>query len=266
MGLKKLNPEWSVTYERAIREDGSLLFPERLSDAFLTAARRTMGPYLFANQYQNEIVPDGMQTFKKHWKRYYSELPENLYTFCFIDPAISEAETADYTGVVIVSTDSEQNWYIRHATRYRLNPTELVNMMFKIQERWNCVTIGIEDVAFQRVLLYNAHEEMKRRGVMIPVSGIKIGTDKSKEMRILGLVPRFEWGTVLLTQGLNDLDKELDEFPRGEHDDVLDALASIEQIVQYPQAQRSNNEQPNPNDAGYESWFIRTQLSQRDQD
>ncbi len=263
--MKTINPAWSLTYESAIREDGSLLFPERLSNEFLTAARRTMGPYLFANQYQNEIIPDGMQTFKKHWKRYYQFLPEELYTFAFIDPAISEAETADYTGVVIVSTDSDQNWYIRHAKRYRMNPTELVDTLFKIQERWQCVSIGVEDVGFQRVLLYNTYEEMKRRGVMIPVTGVKIGTDKSKEARILGLVPRFEWGNILLTQGLDDLEKEMNEFPRGEHDDVLDALASVEQIIRYPNPKRSDRE-PNPSDPAYESWFIRTQLSRRNED
>lgn len=261
---KVLNPIWSVVYERAIREDGSLLFPERLSEEFLKAARRTMGPYIFANQYQNEIVPDGMQTFKKHWKRYVDVLPEELYHFAFFDPALSEAETSDNTGLVVVATDCNQNWYIRHAQRYRINPTQLVDMLFKVQARWNCISIGIEDVAFQKALLYFAAEEMRRRNVMIPVTGVKIGTDKSKEMRILGLVPRFEWGTILLTQGLNDLEKELDEFPRGEHDDVLDALASIEQIIQYPQAKRSNDEQPNPNDAGYESWYIR-QIAKRNE-
>ena len=62
----KVNPEWSVCYRKAIEDDGTLLFPERLTRDFLAAARRTMGVYLFGNQYQNETVPDGMQTFKKH--------------------------------------------------------------------------------------------------------------------------------------------------------------------------------------------------------
>jgi len=37
--------KWSVVYERAIREDGSLLFPERLTQEFLDNARRTMGSF-----------------------------------------------------------------------------------------------------------------------------------------------------------------------------------------------------------------------------
>jgi hypothetical protein len=59
--------EWAICYKRAIQDDGSLLFPERLSQEFLDNARRTMGAYSFFNQYQNEILPDGQQVFKKEY-------------------------------------------------------------------------------------------------------------------------------------------------------------------------------------------------------
>jgi hypothetical protein len=118
------------------------------------------------------------------------------------------------------------------------------------------MTIGVEDVAFQRAILHFAYEEMKRRGVRLPMVGVKRGSDMTKQMRILGLVPRFEWGTLFLNQGLNDLEVELDEFPRGGHDDILDSLASIENIVVYPQKLRSRHEAPNPGSPGYEKWYI----------
>lgn len=216
----RVNPEWNVVYKSAIGKDGELLFPERLTREFLTAARRTMGPYLFANQYENICIPDGMQTFKKSWKRYWHTLPETLYHYAFVDPAISEADTADYTGIVVVSVDSMQNWYLRYARRHRLNPSQLIEMLFKIYDRFKTNMIGIENVAFQRAIVHFAGEEMRRRNKYIPVTGINLGTDKTKEMRILSLVPRFEMGSILLTQGLEDLERELDEFPRGAHDDV----------------------------------------------
>lgn len=247
---------WSVVYKKAVNEDGSLLFPERLTKEFLDKARKTMGSYLFANQYQNEIIPEGEQTFKKEWLRYHVSIPDNCYHFGFIDPAISEADTADYTGMVVVAVDSEQNWYVKWAARERINPSQIINKAFELCDRFKLVTCGVEDVAYQRAILHFAYEEMKRRNKRIPLTGVKRGQDKTKEMRILSLVPRFEWGTLFLPQGAHDLELELAQFPRGAHDDILDALASIEQIVYYPQKARSRNVQPNPNDPGYEKWYI----------
>ena len=248
---------WSVVYKKAINDDGSLLFPERLTHEFLDKARRTMGSYLFANQYQNEIIPEDEQTFKKTWLKYFVQIPERVHRFGFIDPAISEADTADYTGIVVIAVDCEQNWYVEFAERKRLNPSQLIARAFDVCERFSLQTLGVEDVAFQRAILHFTHEEMKRRGKRIPITGVKRGTDKTKETRILGLVPRFEWGTCFLKQGLHDLELELAEFPRGSHDDLLDALSSLEEIVHYPSKVRSANVSPSPNSPEYESWYIK---------
>lgn len=216
-----------------------------------------MGSYLFANQYLNEIIPEEDQVFRREWVKYYLELPSNVYHFAFIDPAISEADTADYTGITVIAVDCEQNWYVRYARRKRMNPSELIETAFILTEKFKLQSIGVEDVAFQRVLLHFAYEEMRRRGKQIPITGVKRGTDKTKEMRILSLVPRFEWGTIFLSQGLDDLELELAEFPRGSHDDLLDALSSLEQIVSYPAKPRSNpNAVPSPNSPEYEKWYI----------
>ncbi len=249
---------WSVVYKKAIQDDGTLLFPERLSQQFLDGARRTMGSYLFANQYQNEIIPEEDQTFRREWVKYYVEIPEQVNHFAFYDPAISEADTADYTGIVVVAVDCEQNWYVRYARRKRMNATEIIESMFVLQEKFQCQSIGVEDVAFQRVILHFAFEEMRRRQKQIPCTGVKRGADRTKEMRILSLVPRFEWGTLFLAQGQDDLELELAEFPRGSHDDLLDALSSIEQIASYPAKIRTNpNAIPTPNSPEYESWYIK---------
>lgn len=254
---------WVVVYKKAIQEDGTLLFPQRLSKEFLDEARRTMGSYLFANQYQNEIIPEGMQTFKREWIRYYAEIPEIHTNFAFVDPAISEADTADYTGIVVISVDVARNWYVRYAKRTRVNPSQLIELLFKIYDQYKPHSIGIEDVAFQRAIIHFAHEEMRRRSKMIPITGVKRGTDKTKEMRILSLVPRFEWGTCFLAPGLLDLEDELMKFPRAAHDDITDSLASLEGFVYYPENPRKKDERPTPNSPDYESWYIKQLVRDR---
>lgn len=252
--------DWSVVYLKAIQDDGTLLFPERLSREFLDNARKTMGSYIFANQYQNEIIPTGETPFRKEWLRYYKELPTNKFTFAFIDPAISTENTADYTGVVVVDVDAKRDRYLRIANRYRINPTQIVNLVFDIQKQYSPMCIGIEDVAYQKALLYMLDGEMRRRGVVLPVKGVRPPTDKSKEIKILGLVPHFEWGRILIAQGLHDFEMEYLQFPRAAHDDLLDALASLDEIIFYPTEEGKISRDPAPNSKDYERFFIANKL------
>lgn len=254
--------KWSVVLKKAYNPDGSLFFPEKLTQEFLDSARKTMGSYLFANQYLNEVIPADAQMFKKDWFRYYQELPKRLNYFAFIDPALSESDTADFTGVVVCAVDANNSRYVVFAKRYKVTPTELVKLIFDINEQFKPRAIGIEEVAYQKALLYFVAEEMRRRDKIVPIVGVKPPTDKTKGMKILEMVPRFEWGHVFLNRGMHDLEMELLSFPRGAHDDLIDALASMNSIIYPPEQEKKSNEPPRPNDSGYETWFIRQRQKQ----
>lgn len=255
--MHKMSSRWKVIYKKARNPDGSLFFPEELSEEFLTQAQKTMGSYIFANQYLNEIIPDEMQTFKKEWFRYYKELPKRTKTFCMIDPAMSQDDGADYTAVVIVHVDIQAQWYVEVAKRVRITPTNLIKLVFEIYDRYTPHFIGIESVAFQQTLLYMVDEEMKKRGVVLPVYPVKPSPKLTKEGRIRNsLVPRMEWGRILFNQGLHDLEQELLQFPRGSHDDIVDALAYIDRLTRPPEREKNTNDRPNQNDRDYEKHFI----------
>lgn len=249
--------KWSVIYKRAVLDDGTFFFPERLTKEFLENARRTMGTFLFANQYQNEVLPIGSQPFKKDWLKVYQSIPEKCNTFISIDPAISQNENADFTAMTVVDVDKEKNWYLKFARRARLTPTQIVDWIFKANDVFKPNLIAIETVAYQEALLYMIEESSRKRKKIVPVTGIKHGPDKNKEMRIMALIPRFEWGWIYVAEGMHDFELEYTTFPRGAHDDILDALASIEEIVYYPEQERKPLNDPSPNDPGYESWYIK---------
>lgn len=253
---------WKVVYKKAYNPDGSLFFPQKLSAEFLENAKRTMGSYFFANQYLNEVLPSEHQPFKRSWFKYYESLPELKNTAIFIDPAISQEDNADYTAVVAVDVDKDGIWYLKHAQRKRMTPTEIVNHIFDLNEHFRPRVIGIEDVAFQKALLYMVDEEMKRRKMIVPLKGIRPVNDQTKEMRILTLVPRFEWGRILLSKNVQDLELELMQFPRGKHDDLIDALSQIDQLVSWPHERRKDEAPRSPNDPNYEAWY-RNQLHKR---
>lgn len=268
--------KWAAVYKQAVLHgkslddprltDKDLLFPQKLTVEFLKGARKRMGSYMFANQYQNIIIPEDKQTFKKEWFRYYTELPRNTLTFAMIDPAIGQEDGNDFTGVVVIDVDSDMRWYVRVARRVRLTPTQTVNMIFDLHAKFKCTAIGVEDVAYQKALIYLTSEEMRKRKIPVPLKAIKAGPDQTKATRIAGLQPRFEWGNVLLSPGLHDFEMELLQFPRAAHDDIIDALAHCESLVSYPDKEKPAHDNLAPNHPDYERQYIQKLIKKASQE
>ena len=248
--------KYAVAYDRAIRDDGSLLFPEKLSKEFLEAQRKAQGSYIFAHQYQNEIIPSEDQDFKKEWLRYYSALPKRKTTVVVIDPAISLDQDACYTSIVVLDCDENNDRYLRLARRMRITSTQTVELIFNVNDKIKPNILGIESVAYQMALLQFVISECKKRNVHVPLYAIKRGPDKSKQMRIRSLVPWFEWQRTLVKPGLTEFEDEYLKFPRGSYVDILDALADAQELAYPPQKERKANVQPAPNHPNYEKWFI----------
>lgn len=253
---------WSIVYEKAIKEDGSLYFPEKLDKEFLDHAQKNMGSILFANQYLNEIFPSEDAKFQQSWFTYYTVLPEtDLYTFAFIDPAISKRETSDYTGISVVSVDRDMNWWVRRAMREKLTPSQTIDLIFDLQRIYKCKGIGIESQAYQEALIHFLTIEMRKRHVVLPVTDVKRGPRDNKNMRIQGLIPYYKWGFMHHPTGCSEYERELLQFPRSAHDDISDSMASLKELVFYPSKERTLHE-PVPGSAKYEQKIIQ-ELSQR---
>lgn len=248
---------WECFYRGAHNPDGTLFFPERLTEQFLSEAKHHMGSRFFSNNYENVVIDESDKPFKREWLKYYDEIPANAYRFIFVDPAISQSDEADFTAVVVVAVDVNQMWYLEHASKHKITPTQLIDMLFKLNDRFSPMKIGIEDVAFQKVLVYMAYEEMQRRNIWMPVEGVKPANDKTKLMKILGLTPRLEWGRILLNRGMHDFEQEYLDYAgeRSKHDDCLDALASIDVLITYPSVEKEEIKDLPSNHPDYERMY-----------
>lgn len=255
--------DWAVAYDKAMREDGSLLFPGRLTKDFLTRQRKLQGSYIFSHQYQNEIIPSDDQDFKKEWLIYYDSLPKRLTTVVVIDPAISLDQDACFTSMVALSCDDNNHRYLRMAKRMRITATQTVEAIFKAYELLKPQVIGVEAVAYQMALIHFLIAEMKKRNVALPLHAIKRAPDKSKMTRIRSLVPWFEFQSTSVKPGLNEFEEEYLKFPRGTYVDILDALADAQELAYPPEKERLPDKAPSPNHPDYEKWFIRNQLKEK---
>ncbi|MDD5347854.1 MAG: phage terminase large subunit, partial [Candidatus Omnitrophica bacterium] len=95
-------------------------------------------------------------------------------------------------------------------------------------KRWRPRMVGIEKVAYQRALVHFLMKEMPKRNMFFPV--FELAAEKQKELRIKALQPRFKAHTVWLPEHapwLTEMESELLMFPKGLHDDLIDAMAYI---------------------------------------
>lgn len=219
---------------------GKLLFPARLGWKQMRELKRSQGNYHFSAQYMLNPVPEEDQVFKPPFKHFEETDLKGveLNKFITIDPAISEKKDADYTAMVCVGVDKNNDWYILDLFRARVQPKRLIEQIFYWDDKWKPVSIGIETVAFQKALQYWIYDEMKRRNHTFPLKELG-NTDRSKVERIKGLQPRYEMGSILHNPTLEYteyLEDELQRFPRSQNDDLTDALASMLELAFPPKA------------------------------
>ncbi len=230
-------PDFNVFIKQAYQgelfsdeKDLELLFPDKFSKQHLRKLYRQLGPYFFSTQYMNDPIPADDADFRRDWFQYYEPADMKgklLNKFVMIDPAISIEKDADYTAMVTVGVDEYNNIYILDVVRRRMKPSELIEMIFTLWNYHSPVKIGIEDVAFQKALQYSLSEEMHKRGQFLPIVPLK-PAGRNKDQRIRGLQPLYANKKVLHSKDVknnHNLEEELLRFPRGKHDDVIDALS-----------------------------------------
>lgn len=222
-------------------DSGDILFPKLFTKEKLRKIRADMGPYLFSCQYLNNPVDDETATFLHSWiekmfqyklgsysNGWYKNLPRPLNIFILVDPAISQEERADFTSILVAGIDKKNHIYILRIVRDKMTLSEMIDLLFILYEQYNPVTVGVETGAFQKVIQYEIEKEMMTRQIPLPLQGYAFKT--KKEVRIRALQPMFERGEIHCDPELENADNleyELEKFPKGEHDDVIDTLASL---------------------------------------
>lgn len=230
----KLPKKYIVRKRAAEYDDGSLHFPSRLTKEFLEDQKIQLGSSLYALQYNNNPIDEGVTKFKKHWIKFYGHYkPNNLIVTSTLDPAISQKDASCNTAMVTVGTDADGYIYILDCKAVKFDPKQVIDLMFETKIDWNILEMGIEAVTFQKVFKYWAWERMRQTGVFINIRELKTETDVSKDMRIQALIPYVESGTIMfpgigpesLTGGLRQLYDELVQYPVAKTKDCVDALA-----------------------------------------
>lgn len=250
-----LDDTFSVIFEKESRyydimvkkvvENGKIIFPRHFSKKFddvkkdwvsvpesncmdyIDHLKKSMPMDEFLAQYENNPISSENQIFKQEMFRYWTKRPEGLYVSMAVDLAISQRTEADFTALRIDAMDKDWNIYVLDYLRGHWTPSEIVDNIFDMYSRWKPFTVGMEINGFQRTLKMAVEEEMRRRKQYFGIEEIRSGPEKSKENRIKSLEPFYRQGKVFHAEWMRgkDMETELLTFPKGRHDDIIDAGA-----------------------------------------
>ena len=222
-------------------EDFVPLWPDKFSKEELLRRLKAEGWFHFSAQYLNNPVPEENATFKRDQFRYYEEWDvrgKTLAKFVLIDPAMVVSKEADYTAFVVIGVDEWNQIFILDIVRRKLEPSELIDMIFFLREKWMPNDVAIETAAFQKILAYSLREDSRYKRRPFHVTELKTN-DRNKEQRIRGLQPLYQNAKIFHNKLLPNnvyLEDELIRFPKSQHDDIIDALAYLQDVI-YPAKQ-----------------------------
>lgn len=221
---------------QALMDEGiQLLWPQRWSFYDLRQQYED-DPISFNSELQNEPINPRDCIFNveefSYWDQDYSS-PEALlrvlgdevefYGAC--DPSLGhDTMRGDYTAILVLAKDRRDNLlYVLVADLARRSPTETIEAIFAYYQRYRFSSFAIETNQFQELLA----EEMERRGQelgqYLPIERVK-HTTEHKVRRIQSLHPWVKNGTVRFSRKHTRLLEQCRFFPKGKHDDGLDAL------------------------------------------
>lgn len=216
--------EYEIDGKKFWRRRGESLNPSRMPVDALQKIKETMGNVYFSTQYQQNPVAKDSQEFHEEWFRYYEHAPSGGRLFTCVDPAFTKNRESDDSAIVTWMFIGE-DMYLLEYTAGKYNAGELVDKMIYHIRKWRPEKIGIEAFQAQTVIAFNLKAELQKQWLYCPVEEIKQTWDKLSKIR--SLVPRFMNWHIFHKFGMDKFEKQLVEFPRGKHDDVIDAVQML---------------------------------------
>lgn len=218
---------------------------------------------LYSQEYLNNPIDESVAYFKRsdllpetqEDKENHKKLPLTYY--CTVDMAISEEARADYTVFCVAGVDSEKVLFVKNIIRERMDGREIVDYLLNLQRVYDLAAVGIEEMMISKAIGPFLREEMVKQNTFPSLFQLK-HKGKDKIQRARSIQARMRAKTVKFDKSADwypALEDELTKFPRGRHDDQVDALAYmgllLDKMVEAPTEQEIEEEE-------YEDEFRRS--------
>jgi len=219
----ELLEKWSHDIKQAVQKDGSALWPDYWSLTKLLERRNEIGTIFWNCQYQND--PTSMQgdLLKAEWLHEWDFTPiPSFEWYAGVDPSLGEG---DYFGIATLAFDRQHNqaYLVDVWAEHMPFPDILKHKLPQLHATYKYLKIYMETNFWQKILTYLP--ELKG----LPI--VPVETVKQKEPRFISMSSHFEAKRILVNPLLlthkSEFWNEWVQFPRGQHDDALDATEIV---------------------------------------
>ncbi len=215
---------------------GEALHEDRYPIQALLKIKRAQAPRDWAALYQqNPQVEEGAYFDKRDIRYYKAGSPsQHLDIYVAGDLAISKADTASWTVFLVAGLDEAGNIWILDEYRGRWNANEIINVMFKIQDKYHPRQFGLEKghISLTMDAFLQSRIRAEKR---FDFHYTELKTGKAdKQLRARSIQGLMSHGRVFWPEGalwVTDCINELLRFPNGVNDDRVDAAAWLGKML-----------------------------------
>lgn len=215
-----------------------------LKEAEIDAAKRSMSSYAFRQEFMASFESKGSEMFKEEWVQF-AEEPEFGDYYIAIDLAGFEEvgkkrgknSRLDETAIAIVKVTDGGDWFVDNIIYGRWDLNTTAQKIFQAVRDYKPISVGIERGIAKQAVMSPLMDLQKKYHQFFRVEELTHGNKKKTDRVMWALQGRFENGVIKLNKGewnAHFLD-QLFQFPDAlTHDDLIDALAYIDQLANVP--------------------------------
>ena len=247
-GLLSGDTDWKSWHLTSF--DNPMLDPSEIE-----AAKKSMSSFAFRQEFMAKFEAKDSELFREEWLKFREEplgKPLKGHTYYIAcDLAGFEAvggstrkSRLDETAIAVVGVTEDGDWYVHDIIHGRWDLNDTARKIFEAVATYKPQSVGIEKGIAQQAVMSPLKDLQRRRNRYFRVELLTHGNKKKTDRVVWALQGLMENKRVTLNKGdwNSVFMDQLFQFPSPlTHDDLIDALAYIEQMVTvaYPNAYAS---------------------------
>lgn len=218
------------------REPGEYLWDEPSGynyGSFLRARRKEVSAMMWSALYQQRPAPEEGDYFKAEWLKPYGHKPDRktLRVYGGSDYAVT-ADGGDYTVHVVVGLDPEGRMYLLDLWRAQASADRWIEALCDLVAEWKPVGWAEEQGQIRAGIGPFLDRRLRERKAYVAREQFPTRGDKAvRAQSIRGRMALEGLYVPVNAQWYPDLRSELLSFPAGKHDDQVDALGLVGQLL-----------------------------------
>jgi len=234
LGESAKDPEWTSFHYTSYDNP---LIPE----SEIEAAKRSMSSFAFRQEFMSSFEAASRDLFKEEWIVLDEEEPKDGRYFIAVDLAGfinvdkesgNKNKKLDETAIAVVKV-GEYGWWVADILHGRWDIKETCEQIMRAVVKYEPTAVGIEKGSLKNATMPYMMDLMRRYSRFFRIDEVTHGNQKKTDRIVWALQGRFENKKVTLNYGSwnNEFIDQLVNFPNAQlHDDLIDALAYIDQI------------------------------------